>query len=300
MHKGANARETDRTPVMPTDHREARGATIHLVDLVHQREPANALASRCESPVVGRERPGIRRRLRRRSRGFFFRRNVDLIDADAAPGAHLGGKRLFSKIERHPRDAPVVVLRQALFDPRLELRIGVEQALERRFAKRQHDAIGNRFDARRARRLCEDGQFAEEVAFSQIADVLPMAVLSDEGAKASGLDDVQRTRLSSLTNENLVRFHRDALEICQKRLHRVGRKLRERGELFEEIAQLPVQRLELEVALESRVLGEQRLEHIAVETERLDVAAGANGYGAGRLLEEPNLAERIARLEQAE
>src|SRR5690242_9683535 len=51
MRQSADARERYAPAVVATDHRDARGATVHLVDLRHVRERANTLAALDEAAV---------------------------------------------------------------------------------------------------------------------------------------------------------------------------------------------------------------------------------------------------------
>src|SRR6185436_5897360 len=93
VHERPNAGETDGAAEMPADHGETRGATIHLVDLIEQREAPDATCLLDEPSVFRRE--GTRwlaGRLHRRHRhGDPLRpMYVELIDADALPPAELG------------------------------------------------------------------------------------------------------------------------------------------------------------------------------------------------------------------
>ena len=100
VHDLADVRDRDGAAEVAADHRQARGAAVHLVELVDVREAA----------------PSSRRRVRRRRRrarrpssapiGRRPRAVGDLVDSDASAGQDLLGE-----VERHAREAPVVVLR---------------------------------------------------------------------------------------------------------------------------------------------------------------------------------------------
>ena len=122
MHELADAREADRAPEVPADHREARGAAVHLVDLPHEREAADAARARLT------KRPSVsngRRVGRRRPRASVL---IDLRVADLLLGRRSGRQHLLGEAGGHARDVLVVVLRDALLQLGAELRAACRAA----------------------------------------------------------------------------------------------------------------------------------------------------------------------------
>ena len=231
VHELPDARQTHGAAVVPAHHRQARGAAVHLVDLVDEREPADTLRLLPEMSAVRLEWFALWRVL---AAGGV---SVELIGAHRIARTQFGGQRFLSEIERDAGDVLVIVLRNPFLDARPKFGIGPQQSGKRVLPERGERAVRHRLDARRARRILEDRQLAEEVAFPVVGDVPPPTLLLHKHAKAPLLHDVHRARGIPFANHQLARFHGGAVQFGEQLPEGRRRQFRERRELLEKIAQ---------------------------------------------------------------
>ena len=185
VHELADPRQADGLPEVAADHRQAGRAAVHLVDLRDVREPAQPLRPLDEVPLGRGERAGLGLRSRVAGRG------VDLLGTDDLLTG-LGRQHLLGEVERDAGRGLVVVLRDLLLDPGLEVGVIADQPLERRGPQGQQPARRHGLDTRGPRGPLEQRQLAEEVAGAEVSAVLPPSVLLAEGAEPPLLDHVHR------------------------------------------------------------------------------------------------------------
>ena len=211
-----------------------------------------------------------------------------------------GRQDLLSEVEGHVRDASVVVLLDALFEPESEIRVPVEQPVEERGREAQQGAVRDGLSARGARLVAKQRQLAEEVARAQEPEVTLGVVAALVDAHATPLDHVHRSGWIALAHDDLACRRLDSLELRDEQPKRLVGELREAGVDTEEVPQRAAVCERLEPFTDLRVRADQRREHGLAQPKRLHRAARAHGRESNRLCEQGHLAEAVAAAEDVE
>jgi hypothetical protein len=192
---------------VPADHRKARRAAVHLVDLEDVRESPYAPLPLDEEPFGRRERA--------ERRPSFLRRTIELARSNLLLNGGLRRKDFVGEVERYSRRRLVVVLSDALVELALEGWVLTHQTFDGRGAQPEQRAVRDGFDAGRARNLLEHRHLAEEIALPEIPNVLFVTVLAAEDPQATLLDDVHRAGVVTLTDDQVPLADRDGVEVRQ-------------------------------------------------------------------------------------
>ena len=156
MTELANPREAHFAAEVPANHSQARGAAIHLVDLLRCARNAGFVFSFCGkdrfSSANGSSLSSLSAaRLLPVQRDFVVRRRFR-------------GQHFRREIERNARFRFRLILRQPFLQQLSEFRETLLQIADRVRIEREQSAVGECFDRSRSRRAIQDRKFAEEIA----------------------------------------------------------------------------------------------------------------------------------------
>ncbi|MCG3159077.1 MAG: hypothetical protein JMDDDDMK_00053 [Acidobacteria bacterium] len=237
-----DAREACGPVEMLADHCQTHGAAVGHVNLKNVREGAQAFAFFGVMSVGIGETSGS------------IKTNVNLARADNLFDGRACGQHLFSEICGNDGVLFVIVLGDAGGDLFFEIRVIADQLLKCLRRQLEQSAIGDGLDARRARGLFEERDFAEEIAFAQIPEIFPLPVfVFDKGSKPAFFDNVHRPRRIASPNDQFAARKRDWLKLPQKQSQRLDRQFGERRVEAKEIVQAAMFDLQIKMRLDLRV-----------------------------------------------
>ena len=293
VHELPDPRERNGATEVAGDHREARRPTIHLVDLTHESHAPHSPGALHEAPLVleGRLIGGA----------LVGGRLIDLLRVHLDLSVGPRRQQLALDSLRCVRPPAVVVLRDALVETIAKLGKLVGKLLHRLRSQREQTARRGRFDRCRSSRPGQRRRLAEILASIEVAEVLGHAVNTTHHADAPCLDEVHRSGRIAFRDDHVAGGIHARLELGEDNAqHRLWWQARKCRKVAEEVLQCVVLELQLEIRADVGVRLEQLRERHAIEPQREDIAARADGSQSRAPVEELGLAEAVAGMQDVE